>query len=43
MTFAGFVENEHTGVNIVASPKIPCRYANMFVFIDSENNQFVKK
>ena len=27
----------------VASPTIESRYANIFVFIDCENNQFLKK
>ena len=27
----------------VASPNIQSRYANFFVFIDCENNQFLKK
>ena len=30
----------HSGV---ASPKIQSRYANVRVFIDCENNQFLKK
>ena len=30
----------HSGV---ASPKIQSRYANVLVFIDCENNQFLKK
>ena len=42
-----FLANKNTDLVVVtssvASLKIKSRYANIFVFIDCENNQFLKK